>query len=1720
PTLTRPWIVPGEIIVRESQDSAYIYKATLKVMLEEDYLNGYQPSAVSFKQSNPNHQPLTSNYTFSDPRLKELNQYSTQLIKELIIPKLTQEVNSNKRYAKLRQAYYSLVLSRWFKMRFTGKSGQYADLIDRHDLTNLTSKEPYDKLTYFKQYQESFAQGEYNLKEPVYTPYGQSIRSYMSGGFSATDIKFSGSGTKTAGSPAEQQLLKTKDMVIFDESLEPQPLALAASPVSITIEDLEKLNVPMDPDAMARYAATRPPLQAGMSNLLNSIFILGHEIPFIEDVSRDRARTAGHSLYVYCNSVLRHLKIIISDETSRDKIDEKVLNDFLTATDEKSKQVRIFVKRIKEFITVYDNAFKSQATQKAGSPLRMETAKLEAGIKLAEEFGNSFSIIIRKDGRKTIWNFKVDGSDSVTADFTKTTFEREIDGLRREFPAMTERVSLEFGTLGKGREFWLHNAGKVVESLTDDVICMVEIFPETYLEKKKFKFSITLRNRTYKDITIEWNKYGDLEKTKPIFASVLTGEEFKKDLEGIRSNLGEAYEILISLPDKISFKKYMSELLFQQINSVEKMQSKVSAENVLLSISDQTNLKVALNDFDSTIRSLILVESNSDVNVQRKLYNYHNYITDVLKTLNQLNEKLNSSSAASPIEFYNEQEAEQWVKENFKTGSISKYEYLLIPNEDFVEMGELAKSIIQTIPKEIDIFQASGKMAYGIPQTKVPLFHQKNYTIQPEVKGKPRVSSISSEDWREVIIDFWAFIVMDVIYDLTAFPETKKLSLEKDAAIIFGEDKYYAFKLTLEQWWGKKYLPGYKLKELTEKQRAFFQKYFSVSASLLTIPKMRALGLTPAQDFIAQSIIFALHNIDVRATLETTPVRGLDSTEGRARSLLEACKKYMLEFPEKYIQVTKIKISKKEIEEITGTLSLYFDPWFTARPENIATAAGYLSRVMRDKFEEGVIAEGFRELQQKINSIVENLLNKSDENKALGMITLDKLIMELAVFKRETKSHSAEEWFSKLIELMSRVNEKDTEFKCEIIDEIFFILTYRVEINNIASYALNSFLNVHRDMFKEYEPEYPTISKVLDAIKEGLKEDRLEILKQLKLVGWNKNQKISLQEDIERIERFIATVTNAQKNKDSSSSLSISPLTNGGYVVNGADREKISSIKRILSMFPDDGKKLIERYPDFEKLYEETEEKLKTYWKTEETYDIQKAAEAALEFYAAFTGILPGGSNVEPEIENKIKTLRDTDDIIKGAVEKIKSLIEKDIKEFRKIVNTEVDPNELDRFLRELSLKNSKATVTYILFLLSGQFKPYHSIPGFFIEESKTRYDAIKTELEIFDFPAVSSPVTNNETTYIIDSTQKERMRDILVIIDRFKQDAQNLVSQPLYNPEYNDLKILYEKTQEKLIRYWETRATYDIQKTSDAVWEFYAAVLGIQFQKSNIAPDMAAIAADVESKCRILQDARRDIREIIADVIKKMRGLLNRDMTAFEETKIMGSAAKDEGENKLEELEEFTRELNFKNLRTTAQQMGKLFNDLKPQDYEKHREEWYAISKELEMFYYSRVASPVNRDWSAYNNSPAGYGGIPSFDLTVQPSASSSLQTIQKPAGPLGGIDFTDRAMRIGLEPMGSFADLKLVLPQISNVAAIDLDNEFKQIQIMATSGIRPADTRILEFAAACYYRGEFSLRLGEITACLQQAHFLDERSGRESSPALRLATMLPEVLHSRSLN
>ncbi|MBF0532812.1 MAG: hypothetical protein HQL23_06935 [Candidatus Omnitrophica bacterium] len=192
PTMVRPWIVPAEIIMREQRtedagrkpesripSGAYIYKATLKVMLEQDYLNN------------------SDVYNFKDQRAKTLNEYAAKLAREMIIPLLTQEVNTAPRYAALRQVYYSLIMAQWFKSRFKDKPGTYSSLIDKENLEGLTSKKSWSPQTYFQAYNKSFKDGEYNIDRAVGTDSEPLVRNYISGGI-VLNMPFPSAGASPA----------------------------------------------------------------------------------------------------------------------------------------------------------------------------------------------------------------------------------------------------------------------------------------------------------------------------------------------------------------------------------------------------------------------------------------------------------------------------------------------------------------------------------------------------------------------------------------------------------------------------------------------------------------------------------------------------------------------------------------------------------------------------------------------------------------------------------------------------------------------------------------------------------------------------------------------------------------------------------------------------------------------------------------------------------------------------------------------------------------------------------------------------------------------------------------------------------------------------------------------------------------------------------------------------------------------------------------------------------------------------------------------------------------------------------------------------------------------------------------------------------------------------------------------------------------------------------
>jgi len=167
---TRIWITPGEVIVCEDSNSAYIYKAGLNVSTEAAYLKD------------------KSVYKSGDEQARIINEYSSQLMQKLILPKIVKEVNTGAKYASLRQVYYSLILAQWFKRKFYGAGGIYPYLINRKNLNGLTSSQPWSKDTYFREYQRSFREKEYDLEIRVFNSSGRSVRTYSNGGVDLTGI--------------------------------------------------------------------------------------------------------------------------------------------------------------------------------------------------------------------------------------------------------------------------------------------------------------------------------------------------------------------------------------------------------------------------------------------------------------------------------------------------------------------------------------------------------------------------------------------------------------------------------------------------------------------------------------------------------------------------------------------------------------------------------------------------------------------------------------------------------------------------------------------------------------------------------------------------------------------------------------------------------------------------------------------------------------------------------------------------------------------------------------------------------------------------------------------------------------------------------------------------------------------------------------------------------------------------------------------------------------------------------------------------------------------------------------------------------------------------------------------------------------------------------------------------------------------------------------------
>ena len=166
-TFNKVWIIPEKAVVYENGESgtAYVVQSKLKVMLEEDYLSLKKHVAVEMDQP------------------QDTNKIGSQIVREIVLPQLSKEINENKNFARLRQVYNSLILATWYKKKVKESilSNVYAD---KDKVQGINIDDPQEKEKIYQRYLKAFKKGVYNYIKEEQDPLTQEIvpRKYFSGG--------------------------------------------------------------------------------------------------------------------------------------------------------------------------------------------------------------------------------------------------------------------------------------------------------------------------------------------------------------------------------------------------------------------------------------------------------------------------------------------------------------------------------------------------------------------------------------------------------------------------------------------------------------------------------------------------------------------------------------------------------------------------------------------------------------------------------------------------------------------------------------------------------------------------------------------------------------------------------------------------------------------------------------------------------------------------------------------------------------------------------------------------------------------------------------------------------------------------------------------------------------------------------------------------------------------------------------------------------------------------------------------------------------------------------------------------------------------------------------------------------------------------------------------------------------------------------------------------
>ena len=182
------WIVPKIAKVYENDGVAYILKAELEVLTENDYL-----------ATKVNRKTTDQQATLAQENMRKY-----------IIPRINRAVNESEEFAPLRQIYYALILSTWFKHKL--KDSCYGAYIDKNKTAGLILADKSFKQKIYNQYADLFKNGLYDYVQRDRYEGKITKRRYVCGGLGMDKI----SGTTSivrAALPEEAQSMGTPHLI-------------------------------------------------------------------------------------------------------------------------------------------------------------------------------------------------------------------------------------------------------------------------------------------------------------------------------------------------------------------------------------------------------------------------------------------------------------------------------------------------------------------------------------------------------------------------------------------------------------------------------------------------------------------------------------------------------------------------------------------------------------------------------------------------------------------------------------------------------------------------------------------------------------------------------------------------------------------------------------------------------------------------------------------------------------------------------------------------------------------------------------------------------------------------------------------------------------------------------------------------------------------------------------------------------------------------------------------------------------------------------------------------------------------------------------------------------------------------------------------------------------------------------------------------------------------